>query len=70
MFKTPDYQANESYELTDRRKKPQELNQDTEEFENSRKERIAKRDVQDLARLGKRQVLKVFPLGVIHEIAC
>lgn len=71
MFKTPDYQANESYELTDRRKTSEAVKQDILQIENSRQERIAKRDVADLARLGKRQVLKVSRLSVIaHEIDC
>jgi hypothetical protein len=71
MFKTPDYQANESYELTDRRKRSQAVKQDVQQIENSRQQRIAKKDVADLARLGKRQVLKVSRPSVnAHQIHC
>lgn len=59
MFRTPDFSTgSELYELTDRRTRFEVAEQDTK-IEESKEERIASRDAADLARLGKRQVLKV-----------
>lgn len=61
MFRLPDFQPKaviESHELTDRRSKLGTA-ENGAMIEKSREERIAAQDAADLARLGKRQVLKV-----------
>ena len=50
--------ANESYELTNRQTRLEPSQHDSE-IERSKVESIASRDAADLARLGKKQVLKV-----------
>ena len=50
--------ASEAYELTDRQTRF-ETSQHDSKIERSRAESIASKDAADLARLGKRQVLKV-----------
>ncbi|KUJ13411.1 choline transport protein [Mollisia scopiformis] len=73
MFRTPDFRsttAGESYELSDPGTRLNELEQDTT-IDKSREERIATRDAADLARLGKRQVLKRnFTFLPILSFAC